>query len=548
MRLAKYFGMTLSIAVALAFTFNGVRAQDARAADSQDLQQRVLALSSPSGRQIGSAHIAAVPFIKDFYAARNYRPAWTSPDSVVALQQAITNSWRDGLQSADFHAVSLGIEPSRDVEQITAVERDIIQTDAFVRLLYQLYFGKVDPVKVDPNWNFQRRLPNGEALSIISNAIENGEVAELTAFARPKDARYDQLRRLLVRMVGHLRAGGWPRIPQGGTLKLGDSDARVTVLRRRLSITGEFGPNAQSETPEIYDPALQQAVQKFQTLNGIDADGVVGPATVAALNVSAQQRVDQIRVNMERSRWILPALQGQRDLVVVNAAGFYLWLFLDGQFVWGTEVITGKPYHKTPVFTEMMTYVVLNPDWTVPRSILRNEIFPKAKADPSYLAAKNYDLVSSNGDKVSPTSLDWTTLTAKQFPYRVVQRPGPRNALGLVKFIFPNRFNVYLHDTPSRQLFSKTGRAFSHGCIRVKDPLKFAELVFGQRNGWSRETIDQVIASGKQRRVNLKKPLKVAILYWTVDPGRDGEIYFYKDIYGRDAKLLKALNSEFKFK
>jgi murein L,D-transpeptidase YcbB/YkuD len=231
-------------------------------------------------------------------------------------------------------------------------------------------------------------------------------------------------------------------------------------------------------------------------------------------------------------------------MVVVNIAGYYLRLILEGKIVWSTRVIVGQTYHKTPIFTEAMKYVVFNPDWTVPRSIVRNETFAKASADPGYLSANNYVLTSASG-AVDPATINWSQWTAATFPYGVVQRPGPKNALGLVKFLFPNKYSVYLHDTPGRGLFVKAGRTFSHGCIRVEDPLKLAEIILANRLGWDRTKIDGIVAAGKLTQVNLPKPLPVLLLYWTVDPQFDGTAHFYQDIYGRDARLLKALNSEF---
>lgn len=530
----------------LVITFGVFGSSPGHSQSPSAIQARVATLTTPTGVRIGNDHIAAGKFLQDFYAARQYQPAWTSPKNITALRQGIGQSWTDGLLANDFHSATLGIggQTGPDV-QLTAVERDILRSDAFVRLLYQLHFGKVHPERIDPNWNYKRPLPSGEGVQIISSAIDSGQVAALIAKARPQDQRYELLRSAMQKVVAQAEAGGWPKLPSGPVLKPGDSDPRIPVLRQRLAATGEYTLQ-QVAVSELYDAGLVKAVQAFQNTHGIDIDGVIGPATARALNVSAAERINQVRVNLERARWILPALKGERDLVIVNIAGFYLVLYLDGKFVWTTDVITGKPYHKTPVFTGLMKYVVLNPTWTVPRSIILKDIIPKAKADPSYLAAKNFDLVAKDGQKVDPTTLNWPMITPNTFPYKVVQRPGPDNALGLVKFIFPNHFNVYLHDTPSRQLFSKTGRAFSHGCVRVKDPLKMAEIILGERDGWTRAQIDEVIAGGKLQRVNLSKPLKVAILYWTVDPGRDGVIFYHEDIYGRDAKLLKALNAEFR--
>ncbi len=356
---------------------------------------------------------------------------------------------------------------------------------------------------------------------------------------------YDDLKNTLQAFTEYDVQGGWKPVPKGDSLKPGATDPRIPLVRARLAVTGEYEPRG-DQSSLIYDDGLAAAVKAFQEAHGIEAEAVIGPQTTKALNVTASERIDQIRVNLERARWVLREAINEPDMVVVNIAGFYLAVILNGKRTWNTDVIVGRRYTKTPIFTESMQYVVLNPDWTIPRSIIRNEVIPKAQADPQYLAARNYDLVDGNGKRVPSQAVDWSAVSSASFPYRVVQRPGPKNALGLVKFIFPNKYNVYLHDTPSRSLFAKTGRTFSHGCIRVKDPLKLAEIILGDRAGWSRSKIDETVASGKMRRVNLSKPLPVLVLYWTVDPHADGTARFYQDIYGRDASLLKALNAPFK--
>jgi len=309
-----------------------------------------------------------------------------------------------------------------------------------------------------------------------------------------------------------------------------------------LKVTGEWAAGTVVTAPDVYDQAIKDAVETFQASNGLDPDGILGPGTLAALNVTASERVDQLRANLERGRWLLRTMGP--EAVIVNVAGFYLHVFLRGEKVWTTRVIVGQSYTKTPIFTETMKSVVLNPDWTVPQSIVRSEIFPKASANPGYLAAGNYYLADSSGRPSG--EVDFAAYTAASFPYRVVQRPGPKNALGLVKFLFPNKYSVYLHDTPNRQLFDKSGRTFSHGCIRVEDPLKFAEIVLGDRLGWNRAKIDAAVASGKMRSIELPNPLPVLILYWTVDPSPTGGASFHRDIYGRDARLIKALDAPFK--
>lgn len=485
---------------------------------------------------IAGRNIASSEFLVRLYAALGNTRAWVDERNVAALRDAVARSWEDGLMPSDFHADALN-KPAASPD-----EQDILMSDALVRLLYQLYFGKVYPNALDPNWNFARPLLTNDPAQTISKAITDGKVAELIDEIRLKHPLYSALKATLQAYTQFEVNGGWSAISDGPVLKPEGNDPRIPQLRARLAITGEYsGPPSDSQT---FDPPLVEALKKFQTAQGLEADGVGGAATVAALNVSVHQRVDQIRVNLERARWILRPLGS--EMVVVNIAAQRLHLFLKGKKVWSTRVIVGKTYNKTPIFTEPMSVIVFNPTWTVPRSIVRNEIFPKAAANPGYLTANNYYLTDGNGGVVDPAGINWGAYTGASFPYGVVQRPGPNNALGLVKFLFPNRFSVYLHDTPSRQLFAKSDRSLSHGCIRVEDPLHLADLILGDRLGWNRQKIDALVATGKLQSVGLKNKLPVLLLYWTVDPTFDGGARFYRDLYGRDSRLLAALNAPFK--
>lgn len=508
---------------------------------AERLQARLAAISGPSGHVVSGRNIASNVFLPKLYAALGNKLAWSRPVDVKALAEAVSRSWEDGLLPADFHADFVKAEAGGTAPSIDPIDRDVVLSDAYVRLLYQLYFGKVDPNGLDPNWNFSRPVLDEEPAAAIANALASGQIAALIERVRMHHPLYVELKSLLQQYTSYEVTGGWGTVPAGPVLKPGQKDARVAGLRARLQVTGEYeGPPAGDA--EAFDDDLAAALKDFQASHGIEPDGALGPETVAALNVTAHDRTEQIRVNLERGRWLLRTLSP--DMVIVNVAGQYLHLFQKGEKVWSTRVIVGQPYTKTPIFTETMKTIVFNPDWTVPRSIVRNEIFSKASADPGYLAAHNYYLKDSAGRQVP--SVDWSAYTAAAFPYSVVQRPGPKNALGLVKFLFPNKYSVYLHDTPGRQLFAKAGRNFSHGCIRVEDPLKLAELILADRNGWDRAKIDGAVAAGKLQGVGLTTPLPVLILYWTVDPSPVGGTAFYKDSYGRDAQLLKALNAEFK--
>jgi murein L,D-transpeptidase YcbB/YkuD len=296
-----------------------------------------------------------------------------------------------------------------------------------------------------------------------------------------------------------------------------------------------------SEDPELYDTAIEEAVKRFQKRHRLDIDGKVGPKTVESLNVPVQARIDQIRCSLERIRWIFRDVPD--DFVVADIAGFRLYLFQDREEVWKTRIQVGKPYHATPVFKDKMTYLVLNPTWTVPPGILRKETLPAIRRDPDYLKKKNMSVIRSDGSVVDPSTVDFH---AKRFPYGIRQEPGPNNALGRVKFIFPNPYFVYFHDTPSKSLFDQSARAFSHGCIRTQNPLHLAELLLADQ-GWDRARIDKVIDSGKMTTVTLEEPLTVFLLYWTAQVRPDGTVEFREDIYHRDGRIIKGLNAPIEF-
>jgi murein L,D-transpeptidase YcbB/YkuD len=353
----------------------------------------------------------------------------------------------------------------------------------------------------------------------------------------PRHRQYAQLRSMLAGYRALADRGGWPAVSKGETLKPGMDDPRVVDLRANLSARGYDGIDGGSP-PSLYDPDLEGVVRHFQIRHGLEVDGAVGPATLRALNVSAQDRVRQIIVNMERWRW-LPEDLGRR-YVLVNQAFFFLEMVNDGEVTDHRRVIVGKPYHKSPMFSDQIRYAEFNPTWTVPRSIAGSEILPKLRRDPGYLARNDMRLYSAGG-AVDPYSVNWSSISSAHFPYRIVQQPGEKNALGRVKFMFPNKFSVYLHDTPSRGLFDRTGRAFSHGCIRVDEPLDFAARLFGPDRGMIRADVDGIIATRKLTRVNLETPVPVHLAYFTTWVDENGIPQFFDDIYSRDKLVQRVL-------
>jgi murein L,D-transpeptidase YcbB/YkuD len=338
--------------------------------------------------------------------------------------------------------------------------------------------------------------------------------------------------------------GGWKPVSAGPPLKLGMADARVLALRERLIATGDLTEG--SSQPTVFDASAAEAVKRFQRRHGLEIDGAAGRNTLEALNVPVAARIDQIRVNLERARWVLHEIAGQ--FVVVDIAGFRALYVRDDEVVWTARAQVGRPYRETPVFKSAITYLVLNPTWTVPPGILTQDVLPAVRRDRSYLRKRNLHVIDAGGKRLDPSKLDWSKYTGGNFPYQLRQDPGPANALGRIKFMFPNPHLVYLHDTPSKELFDKPERVFSSGCIRIENPLELAELLLNDPERWSREQIARAIDTHVTRTVFLETPVPVLLLYWTVDVSREGVIMFRKDIYDRDQAVLEALNGEFRFR
>jgi murein L,D-transpeptidase YcbB/YkuD len=305
---------------------------------------------------------------------------------------------------------------------------------------------------------------------------------------------------------------------------------------------GELPPAAVPDDHE-FDAALEQALARFQKRHFLDADGVVGEETTAALNVPVDARIEQLRVNLERARWVLHDLPS--DYVLVDIAGFELTLVRSGDVVWRTRVQVGRPYRKTPVFKDEIRYLDFNPTWTIPPGILRRDTLPAVQRDPSYLPERNIRVIDAKGAEIDPHTLDWSRYSGRSLPYRLVQDPGPNNALGRVKFMFPNPHLVFLHDTPSRSLFDRSERAFSSGCIRVERPFELAELLLDDQAKWNASAIRRVVDSRKTRTVFLPERVTVILLYWTVNFWEDGSAGFKRDLYGRDAAVLAGLAKDF---
>lgn len=477
--------------------------------------------------------------VLDFYTHRQFRAAWTKPEDVTQLLTSLKDTQVDGLEPADFRIDDLAMaQASMQNTAPTPAQQaafDLAATRTYITALLQLRRGKVDPARLDMHWNFD--ITGADPRADVNNffsALDNHDVARAFAEAPPQEAVYRGLRDALAQLRKVRDRGGWPKVAEGQKLTPGMDDPAVAQLRARLVAGGYLEPQKGKRTD--YDSAVIAAVKKYQTEQYLGADGVAGAATLAALNVPVQARIDQVRVNMERARWLLYKLQG--TFVIVDIAGYKVALYRDGEPVWRSRVQVGKPFRSTPIFQAEITYVTFNPTWTVPPTILKEDVLPKILSNPNYLSANRIRPLDREGKVLDPSTIDWSNPRG----ITLRQDAGPENSLGQVVIRFPNDYAIYLHDTPHRDLFAKNVRATSSGCIRVENPLQLVELLFNDPVRWNSAGIQKQLANGKTENIRLPVKVPVLLAYWTVDMGSNGRVAFKPDVYGYDDPVLKALN------
>jgi murein L,D-transpeptidase YcbB/YkuD len=507
------------------------------------LRERVEALAASGRLSVEGTPLSATRSLAKAYELHGFQPFWDAA-RLAKLLEVVRASVTDGLTPADYHLAALERLAGRErPAPLDAAQLDLLATDAYTELLYHEYFGKVDPVAIDTRWNFERReMQQEDAVQFVLEALTSADIASAIDRARPDHWMYRSMVEALASYRRIKAGGGWPAIADGPTLRRGVTDARVAALRLRLAASGD-DPGA-STADLVFDEPLEAALKRFQRRHFLTSDGAVGAETRRELNVSVAQRIDQIRVNLERARWVLHET-ADGDFVIVDVAGFEVRYLRDHAVIWRSRAQLGQPYRQTPIFRSAIDEVVLNPTWTVPPGILGKDILPAVRREPSYLEKRGLKVIDRNGRPVSQAGIDFTRYSAATFPFMIRQDPGPTNALGRVKIMFPNPYLVYLHDTPSQALFEREQRAFSSGCIRTERPLELAELLLANPERWSRAAIDAVLDSGTTRTIRLPKPVPVLILYWTIDRDDQGAIVFKPDAYGRDPKLLKALDRPF---
>lgn len=514
----------------------------------QQLNEQVARIAAGETVTVTDAEIASRILLPAIYRAHDHAPLWTNPRSVQQLLEAIRSSKRDGLNPADYNLQTLEnlLRREQDIatDNALAAGLDLLLTDSLIRLGYHLSFGKVDPEALDPDWNMTRYIEDMDALVRQAEAIRTGNVDLLIQSLRPQAPAYARLQVALAHYRELQENGGWQPLPPGETLKPGMSGERVAALRRRLISSADIP--AEPAGSMAFDAALETGVRNFQKHHGLEADGIVGKATLAALNVPVEQRIDQIRANLERARWVLHDLP--QTYILVDIAGFRVAYTRNGEIRWQARAQVGQPFRKTPVFRSRMTYLEVNPTWTVPPTILEKDVLPAIRRDPDYLSKRDMLVIDYDGNPVDAATIEWNKSTGRNFPYLLRQRPGPNNALGRIKFMFPNKHAVYLHDTPSKALFEKTTRAFSSGCIRIEKTYDLAGLLLEGDPNWDRERILEAVVSLQTRSIPLRQPVSIILLYWTVGFTPEGDVLFKQDIYDRDQAIIRGLDAGFKFR
>ena len=491
--------------------------------------------------------------LKLFYEKNDFQPAWLTEEGLSEQSEqliaAIEASAEEGLNPQDYRLKEIK-ELKRKLEEddpadnsakeIARIDKEL--TAAYLKLASDLMHGRVEPSRYDNLWKI--KLKEKDLSITLAEALNDDGISESLEKLKPQDDQYRLLKQALKRYENILNARGeWPELPENIKLEAGDSSQYVTTLKRRLAADGYFKMDKADTTATLYDSTLFRAVKFYQTTNGLEDDGVVGGNTLAMLNMSVQKRIDQIRLNLERMRWIPEKAKGRH--IVVNIPQFMMYVYEGEEIGLPMKVIVGTAYeNSTPIFADTMVYISFSPTWTVPNSIATGEILPILKRNPGYLNSRNFKAYrgwDENAPAINPYSVDWKNVDTENFQYRFVQQPGPGNALGTVKFIFPNSMNIYLHDTPTEHLFDKAERDFSHGCIRVEKPVDLAYYLLKDQ-GLSREEITGKMNQSSPENVRLTEKIPVLIDYRTVWVNEDGRVTFAKDIYGYDAKQMQQLD------
>jgi L,D-transpeptidase YcbB len=489
-----------------------------------------------------------------FYGRREYTPAWFSGGRHLSgpaeeLIRAVAAAEKQGLKSENYHTPEIRalLQRMRErrsagepLDPETAVDLELLLTDAFLLYASNLLSGLVNPETIEAEWFIKSR--DADLADILKQALASNSITGSLAELQPRHEEYAGLVKALRLYQSHDDGEAWPTVPAGPSLEKGMRGPDVKALNARLRAAGDL-KTGENRDESFFDPETEAAVLLFQKRHGLLVDGKVGRETRAAFEVSRAKRIEQIKANLERWRW-LPHSFGE-EYIRVNIADYGMIIVRNSDVIFDSRVVVGKYNRKTPVFSGLLTYLEINPFWNIPRVIAVEDLLPKIREDSNYFLDRGIRVFESWADDASELdagSLDWADIGRDEFPYRLRQDPGPLNSLGRIKFMFPNRFAVYLHDTPARELFSRSLRGFSSGCIRVEKPVALALELLRDEPLWTEERILETIESLERTIVRLPRPVPVFLIYLTAWADESGTIHFREDIYRRDGPLHRALS------
>jgi murein L,D-transpeptidase YcbB/YkuD len=499
---------------------------------TQSALQNIL-LAKKSGSESGASSRANQ--VLAFYQSRNFAPAWmadTQEDMAGEVRAVLARAHEQGLSDDDYK-LARNDSGSTASDSTEAAQYDIALTDAVLRYAHDLRTGRIEPNAIYEDVGLP--VARFDAVADLSKALANHGIAKFLADLPPPHPEYRRLAEALARYRGIADAGGWPSLPGQNEIKLDGKDSRLGALIKRLSF--EDPALAAIGKPSMTD--LRDGVKRFQTRNGLDANGRVAGETLVALNVPASLRVAQIAANMERWRWM--PRQFEHRYVAVNVPDQSLTFVRDGTIALSSRVIVGRKTSPTPIVRSTVVAVVANPPWNIPGDIAARDLLPQLQRNPNYLALHNMVVTDAPANDPHGRKIDWRKIIPAEFPYAIRQLPGPTTALGALMLDSPNDFDVYLHDTPNKKFFESEQREISNGCVRVQQIFPLASLALTGDAGQGMDRLAKATKSHETQRLVLDSPLPVYFLYWTSLAGADGQIGFRPDIYGRDAKLIAAL-------
>lgn len=478
--------------------------------------------------------------ILDFYRARKYKLLWSVEkgrlNRAYDLLYVLIRAGEEGLEPSDYHVDEI----KRYWESTGAnksVQLELLLSLALYLYSNHVYAGRFKSSELDADWYIQNKLPDSQRL--FADVAGKSDIAQILKELLPKHSGYQLLKTQLHDYRDLANRGGWKRFDWGPTLEPGVKHKQVVQLRQRLQMSGDLVDDF-FKGEDVYDRWIEKAVMSFQKRHGLKVDGRVGPQTRRYLNNTVDEKIKQIRINMERWRWLPRKLR--KKYLMVNMTGFELYLIENDSVLLAMPVIIGKSYRSTPTFSGVLSTMEYNPYWTIPKKIVLEDIIPRQKRDPSYLSKRSIRMfeVWGNAQEIDPKTVNWKELETEHFPYWLRQDPGPENALGRVKFLFSNPYAIYLHGTPDTYLFDRVVRTFSSGCIRVRDPVRLASYLL---NDGSQQMEEEVLANihlGSNQKLILPMAIPIYLVYWTAWVDQDGRVNFRDDIYGRDTLLNNA--------